>query len=181
MAPRTSHQPSRGPAGARPGDFTAPRQLRLRAERQLLQVMVRGMEWVERAAELLSPQDFEDPHHRAIFETLLDDPDLRAPPSSMDPVTAKRFEEVLASDPEEVSHGIDVFTKSVNRLRALVLRRRIEELQRTLEATGNEEAKRDLANEKSLLARELREIDPSILRSAMRGSMTDHSQNEPSR
>ena len=42
-------------------------------------------------------------------------------------------------------------------------------------------AKRDLANEKSLLARELRQIDPSILRSAMRGPTTDHSQNEPSR
>jgi DNA primase len=176
-----SRQASRNPARPASSGFPQPRQLRLRAERQLLQVMVRGMEWVERAAELVSPEDFEDPHHRAIFQTLLDDPDLRAPPSSMDPATAKRFEEVLASDPEEVSHGIDVFTKSVNRLRALVLRRRIEELQRRLEAAGDEETKRDLANEKSTLARELRQIDPSILRSAMRGLMTDHPQNEPSR
>jgi DNA primase len=174
-------RPARAATGPRSAAYRAPRQLRLRAERQLLQVMVRGMEWVERAAELVSSEDFEDPHHRAIFQALLDDPDLRAPPSSMDPETAKRFEEVLASDPEEVSHGIDVFTKSVNRLRALGLRRRIEELQRRLEATGDEGAKRDLANEKSLLARELRQIDPSILRSAMRGLTTDHSQNEPSR
>jgi DNA primase len=181
----TSGRPAIGAQGRASGApsprFDPPGQLRLRAERQLLQVMVRGPQWVERAAELLSPQDFEDPHHRAIFMALLDDPDLRAPTSSMDSVTAKRFEDVLASDPEEVSHGIDVFTKSVNRLRALVLRRRIEELQRRLEAAESEAAKRDLAHEKSALTRELRQLDPSILRSAMRGLMSDHPHNESSR
>ena len=84
---------------------------RLGAERSLLVVLVRGVAWVERAAELLSPQDFEDPYHRAIFQALLAEPEMRAPPASMDPVAAQRFEDIL-SDPEEISHGIDVFTQS---------------------------------------------------------------------
>jgi DNA primase len=158
----------------------APRLPRLGAERKLLQVMVRGVEWVERAAELVSAEDFDDPHHRAIFEVLLDDPDLRAPTSSMDPVTAKRFEEIL-SDQEELSHGIDLFTKSVNRLRVLALDRRIQELQRRIESARGDNEKLELANAKATLARELRQLDPNYWGSATRGPRRDHSQNEPSR
>jgi DNA primase len=180
--------PSRGsvrkPAG--PPAFTprqaAPQQRlpRLGAERKLLQVMVRGVEWVERAAEVVSPEDFDDAQHRAIFQVLLDDPDLRAPPSSMDPVTAKRFEEIL-SDPEEISHGIDVFTKSVNRLRVLALDRRIQELQRRIESAAGDDEKLELTNAKATLARELRQLDPNYWGSATRAPRRDHSQNEPSR
>ena len=47
------------------------------AELQLLKVMVRGVEWVERAAELIADEDFYDPLYRAIFRALLDDPELR--------------------------------------------------------------------------------------------------------
>ena len=102
-------------------------------------VMVRGIEWVERAGELISVEDFDDPHHRAIFQALLDDPDMRAPPGSMDPVAAQRFDEIL-SDPEELAHGIDVFTNSINRIRVLALDRRIQDLQRQIEAAGGLEA-----------------------------------------
>jgi peptide deformylase len=40
----------------------------------------------------------------------------------MDPVAAQRFEEIL-SDPEEISHGVDVFTQSLNRIRVQALDR----------------------------------------------------------
>ena len=132
------------------------------AERKLLQVLVRGAEWVERAGELISPQDFDDPYHRAIFEALLDDPELRAPPASMDPVAARRFEEIL-SDPEELAHGMDLFTKSVNRIRGKRLYRRIEELQDQIESAVSSDEKRDLASRKSGLATELRALDPNLL------------------
>lgn len=174
--PRPSERRSPGP----PRGGLTTRLPRLGAERKLLQVMVRGVEWVERAAELVSAEDFDDPHHRAIFEVLLDDPDLRAPPSSMDPVTAKRFEEIL-SDQEELSHGIDLFTKSVNRLRVLALDRRIQELQRGIESARGDDEKLKLANAKATLARELRQLDPNYWGSATRGPRRDHSQNEPSR
>ncbi len=149
-----------------------PRVPRLGAERQLLLMMVRGVEWVERASELVSAEDFDDGHHRAIFQALLDDPEMRSPPSSMDPVVRQRFEEIL-SDPEEVAHGIDVFTKSVNRMRVATLDRRVQELQRRIEAATTDEEKLVLTSEKARLARELRELDPNYWTSAARGARGD--------
>jgi len=131
------------------------------AERKLLMMMLRGVEWVERAGELVSAEDFDDPHHRAIFLALLDDPEMRSPPSSMDPVAAKRLESIL-SDPEELAHGIDVFSKSVNRMRVSALDRRIRGMQQSIEAATTEGEKRVLAREKEKLAQERRELDPPI-------------------
>lgn len=179
-ARQTARRSPAGPERQPPKPAPGRRLPRHGAERKLLQVMVRGVEWVERAAEVVSDEDFDDPHHRAIFQVLLDEPDLRAPPSSMDPATARRFEEIL-SDPEEISHGIDVFTKSVNRLRVLTLDRRIQELQRRIESAGGDEEKLELANEKASLARELRQLDPNYWGSATRVPRRDYSQNEPSR
>jgi hypothetical protein len=142
--------------------------------------MVRGVEWVERAAELISPEDFFDPYHRAIFQALLDDPETRAPPESMDPVAAQRFEEIL-SDPEEISHGIDVFTQSLNRIRVLALDRRIQDLQRRIEAASSDEEKLRLTSSKAELARELREMDPNYWASATRRGPNEDNRNEPSR
>jgi len=150
------------------------------AERQLLKMMVRGIEWVERAGELISPEDFEDPQHRAIFQALLDEPEMRAPPPSMDPVVAQRFEEIL-SDSEDLAHGIDVFTKSVNRMRVAVLDRRIQELQDRIEAAAMDEEKSEFAREKSRLARELRELDRNYWKPATRGPRSERNPNGPSR
>ncbi len=178
-ATRRAAGPGMGAIGGAGGyPTTMPRLPRAGAERKLLVVMVRGVEWVERAAELVSPEDFADPHHRAIFEALLDDPDLRAPTSTMDPATARRFEDILA-DPEEISHGIDVFTRSVNRLRVLALDRRVQELQRRIEAAAHDEEKLDLTRQKAALARELRELDPTYWGSATRKPRIDHSHTEP--
>jgi len=157
-----------------------PRMPRSGAERKLLLVMVRGVEWVERAAELVSSQDFEDPYHRAIFQALLDDPERRTPPASMDPVAAQRFEEIL-SDPEEITHGIDVFTNSVNRIRVLALDRRIQDLQRQIEAAIGDEKKLELTRTKAGLAAELRELDPNYWGSATRGPRGEDHPNEDSR
>jgi hypothetical protein len=142
--------------------------------------MVRGVEWVERAGELISAEDFEDPQHRAIFQALLDDPETRAPPVAMDPVVAQRFEEIL-SDPEELAHGIDVFTKSENRMRVAVLDRRIQDLQARIEAAATDEEKGEFAGQKSRLARELRELDRNYWKPATRGQRSERNPNRPSR
>lgn len=147
-----------------------PRHPRVRsggAESQLLKIMVRGVEWVERTAELISPEDFDDPSHRAIFEALLDDPEVRAPPASMDLVAAKRFDEIL-DDREELAHGVDVFTNSINRIRVLALDRRIQDLQRRIEAADGDDEKLELTAEKARWASELRELDPNYWASATR-------------
>jgi len=137
------------------------------------------VEWVERAAELVSPEDFEDPYHRAIFLALLEDPELRAPPPSMDPVAAQRFDEILA-DPEDLKHGLDIFTKSVNRLRVLALRRRIQEVQRSIEAATDDAEKLGLMTAKSRLAAELREMDPTYW-PPQSGRSVDRNPNESDR
>ena len=168
---RAAHRPAEAPAPPPPrGRPALPKR---GAERQLLLMMVRGVEWVERAGELISAEDFDDPRYRAIFQALLEDPETRSPPPSMDPVVAQRFEEIL-SDPEEVAHGIDVFTKSVNRMRVSTLDRRIQDLQRRIEATAGDGEKLELTSEKARLARELRELDPNYWTSAARGAREDN-------
>ncbi len=165
---------------ALPGPSARPRIPKRNAERSLLLVMVRGSEWVERAAELVSPEDFYDPYYRAIFELLLDDPEVRSPPASMDPVAAQRFEEIL-SDPEEISHGIDVFTQSLNRIRVVALDRSIQDLQGRIEAASSDEEKLELTSEKAALASELRQLDPNYWASALRSRSNDDNRNEPGR
>jgi DNA primase len=164
--------PRQAPAARRPGTP------KLGAERQLLLMMVRGVEWVERAGELISAEDFEDPHYRAIFQALLEDPEARSPPSSMDLVAAQRFDEIL-SNAEEVAHGIDVFTQSVNRMRVSSLDSRIQDLQTRIEAAVTDDEKLGLTSEKARLARELRALDPNYWTSATRGPRPDtHSKRE---
>jgi DNA primase len=175
---RSRRRSGRGTAEAHPPVSPPARRPppKLGAERQLLLMMVRGVEWVERAGEVISTEDFDDPEYRAIFQTLLEDPETRFPPPSMDPVVAQRFQEIL-SDPEELAHGIDVFTKSVNRMRVSTLDRRIQDLQRRIEAAVTDEEKLGLAREKAGLARELRELDPNYWTSPARGARGDTNPN----
>jgi DNA primase len=155
--------PSDGSAapGAKPAGKVPARRSGTGAERKLLMMMLRGVEWVERAGELVSVEDFEDPYHRAIFQALLDDPEMRTPPSSMDPVASRRLEEIL-SDREELDRGIEVFTDAVKRMRVAGLNRRIENLGRlSLSATTDLERLR-LETERKRLIDERRELDPPI-------------------
>jgi DNA primase len=154
-----------------------PPSLKGGAERHLLKVMVRGVEWVERAAEIISSEDFEDPHHRAIFQALLDDPEARVPLPSMDSVAAQRFREILV-DPEELAHGNEIFSKAVKRIRVAALHRRAKHLQAKIERSGSEEEKLELVIEKSHLASEIRELDENYWVSTARRSPDDKNLNE---
>lgn len=173
----TGAQPAR-PARTQPPP-PRPRKARRGAETHLLKVMVRGVEWVERAAELISPEDFEDPYYRAIFQALLDDPEMRAPPAAMDPVAAQRFEEIL-DDPEELEHGIEIFSHSVTRIRASALDRRIQDLQSRSQAASSDEEKLELIAATQKLAAEKRELDPNYWASATR-RRPDRNPNEVNR
>jgi DNA primase len=161
--------PAEGTAPAAPARAPNPQRPQgLGAERKLLMMMLRGLEWVERAGELVSAEDFDDPHHRAIFLALLDDPEMRTPPSAMDPVTSRRLEEIL-SDREELDRGIEVFTDAVKRMRVSGLNRRIENLGRlSMSATTDGERQR-LETERKKLIDERRELDPPIGRPRMAG------------
>ncbi len=172
---QTSRNLGSGPAElSRVGN---PPSLQGGAERHLLKVMVRGIEWVERAAEVISSEDFEDPYHRAIFQALLDDPEARVPLPSMDSVAAQRFREILV-DPEELAHGNEIFSKAVKRIRVAALHRRAQHLQAKIERSRSEEEKLELVIKKSQLASEIRELDENYWVSAARRSPNDKNLNE---
>ena len=121
--------------------------------------MSKNRDFVERAGERLGGEDFVDPYYRVIFETLLDEPELRAPPPAMDPVAAQRLEELL-SDTEEIAHAIRVFDEAVARIRVSSLDRRSQDLDRRLEQAAGEDEKRALIEEKVGISRERRELSP---------------------
>jgi len=142
-------------------------------ERQVLLMMTKGLEWVERATELISPEDFDDQSYRTIFHALLDNPELRVVPASMDALAAQKFEEIL-SDPMELNHGLEVFRKSVDRIRAEVSYRHVKDIQHQMELTQDEDEKLELLKTLKEWTKEVRDLDPTILqrRSASVGDTT---------
>lgn len=142
-----------------PSPTPSPKLPRLGAERTLLVLMTKNADYVERVSERLGTEDFVDPSYRAIFQALLDDPELRAPPSAMDPVAVQRLQEIL-DDPEEIGHAGRVFDDALARIRVATLGRRIQEVERRMEKTADEDQKQALMEEKARLSRERRELAP---------------------
>jgi hypothetical protein len=94
--------------------------------------------------------------NRELFEALLAHPGLPAAPPSMDPVAAKRFEELHAS--REELHAERTLEDSIARLRLEGIERRALELDQRLEAVTDPEERQRLNLEKLRLARERNEI-----------------------
>lgn len=163
----------RGPAPPPRMATAVPRVPKLGGERKLLLIMTKSPDFVERAGERLGDGDFVDPHYRAIFLALLDEPELRAPPQAMDPVAAQRFEELL-SDPEEIAHAIRVFDEAVARIRVTSLDRRSQDLDRRIEQADGEDEKRSLIEEKIRISRERRELSPDDWTTQVRRLRTDY-------
>ena len=129
------------------------------AERILLLLMIKNPDFIERAGEHLGEGDFVDPAYRVIFQALLDDPELRAPPASMDSGAAQRLQEIL-SDPEELAYAGRVFEESVARIRVTALDRLSQDLDSRIEAAAGDGEKRALTEEKERVSRERRELGP---------------------
>jgi DNA primase len=142
-----------------PQSRASPLLPKMGAENNLLLLMIRNAEYVESAAEWLSPSDFDDPGHRAIFEALMENPELRSPPSRMDVVARQRLEELLAAT-FDTAGAREEFTAALNRLRAVALDRRMMEIHQRILAAATDDEKAPLVVEKQRLSRELRAIDP---------------------
>ena len=115
----------------------------------------------------MGAEDFVDPTYRAIFQALLDDPEMRAPPVSMDPVAAQRLHEIL-SDPEELAHAGRVFEESVSRIQVAVLDRRSQDLDQRIAAAAGDGEKLTLIEEKERISRERRELRPDDWTTSLR-------------
>ena len=156
---RSGSGPARVDAPPSVPRVAAHRVPKLGAERKLLLLMTKNPDFVERAGERVGAEDFVDSTYRAIFQALLDDPGLRAPQVSMDPLAAQRLQEIL-SDPEELAHAGRVFEESVARIHVATLDRRSQDLDLRIAAAAGDGEKRSLIEEKERLSRERREISP---------------------
>lgn len=157
--PSTPRRPSY-PTGREP----APRQARMGAELNLLTVLVRDRERrherLETALMTVGPEDFADEANRAIFQALLDEPELATPPPELEEEAGRRLAVLLAdpADEEESAHAGRVYLESLAALRRSALEREADDLDRRIELAVDDEAKLRLIDEKNRVARELREV-----------------------
>jgi len=127
----------------------------LGAERQVLLVLLRTREWVDRALERIGPGEFQDPIYRAIFEALAEDPEGELPAPGMPPEVARRLEDLLG-DPEELEHTGSVFEGAVAKIQDRTLEARQRALESELHSADSETEKRRLLQELATLRRERR-------------------------
>ncbi len=160
VARRDHRRPSVGPVPA------------MGPERELLLLMTKGRDWIERVGERLGPDDFVDVRYRAVFESLLADHDLTHPPEKMVPEAARVLEELLA-DPTELSRAHRVFEESLGKILSTLLQERLDAVDHLLQNTLDEQQETQLLVEKARLSKERRELgqdwSPTVRR-ALKGN-----------
>jgi DNA primase len=126
------------------------------AEKLIVLLMLKDREWIERVAEHMGPEDFQDRDYRAIFEALLEHPDLTKAPSELEPHVAGVLEELLG-DQTELPQTHRVFEESLGKIRQSSFQMRLAELDRMIQATSDEDRLTELLTEKHRLAAEARD------------------------
>lgn len=129
----------------------------LGAERKLLLLLVQFRDYVDRAAERVGPEDFQDPSLRAVFQALVADPELTRPPEGMDPVALRRFEELLG-DGETVSEASRIFEEALGQMKEVPLARKAEALREALRSEPDPDRQQALLREIHEVDRQRREL-----------------------
>ena len=142
-------------------------------ERELLLLMTKDRDWIERVGERLGPQDFADVRYRAVFESLLADHDLTHPPEKMVPEAARVLEELLA-DPTELGRAHRVFEESLGKILSTLLQERLDAVDHLLQNTLDEQQETQLLVEKARLSKERRELGPDWSPTVRRALKDDH-------
>ena len=124
-------------------------------EREILLLMTKDRDWIERVGEQLGPQDFVDLGYRGAFAALLADPGLTRVPPGLSPGAAQMLEELLA-DPKELRQAHRVFEESLSKIRSIALRERLDEVDRLIHNTTDPERRTELLAEKARLSEERR-------------------------
>ncbi|TVP55013.1 MAG: DNA primase [Gemmatimonadales bacterium] len=132
-----------GSGSGRPGGRLRHPPPDLGAERQLLLVLLQARDWLDRALERIGPGEFQNPVYQAIFQALVDEPELTAPPPEMAPEAVRTMEQLLGH-PEELEHTQRVFEESIARLRSRSMRVHEVELRKALSDAGSPEEEREL-------------------------------------
>jgi DNA primase len=151
--------PSRSRARAKvaPSASEPRRPVDLGAERKLLLLLVQFRDYVDLAAERLAPEEFSDPVFRALFQALVDDPEMAHPTVGMDPVAADRFEELLGSE-ERLSEASRVFEDSVGQIKEGGLAARADRLRADMRRETDPSRQQTIVMELEEIARLRREL-----------------------
>ena len=172
-APRRAHAGRRTPPARRP---PAPRFHGLGVDRLLILLLVKNREWIDKAAERVGPSDLEDGVYRAIFEGLIDDPELKALPEGTMPEAVLHFERLM-SDREVPSPAGTIFEDAVLQIENTALDRRLEVLDSEIARAGEVEKPR-LLRDKQNLIREKKSRGSDWRRSARRAAGSPQYQGE---
>jgi DNA primase len=146
------------------------------AERELLLVLLRARDWMDRALERIGPEEFRDPVWRTIFQALVEDPEMVAPPPGMEEEAARRLGELLAS-PEELEHTERIFEDSLRSLQDRAMQERQDRLMERLQAEADPEERRRLAQALQALRKER----PGRWRVGRRGSPREPGDDIPTK
>ena len=167
--PLASQRVARRPDHRRPSVASVPE---MGPERELLLLMTKDRDWIERVGERLGPQDFLDVRYRAVFESLLADHELTHPPERMVPEAARVLEELLA-DRTELSRANRVFEESLSKILSTLFQERLDAVDHLLQNTLDEQQETQLLVEKARLSKERRELgrdwSPTVRR-ALKGN-----------
>jgi DNA primase len=167
---RVSSPPPRRPSGRRMATPVIPP---MGAERELLLLMTKDRDWIERVGEHLSPDDFVDLSYAAAFESLLADHELTHAPPEMASAAASVLEGLLA-DPKELRQAHRVFEESLGRILSTVMQERLDGMDRLIENTSDEGRRAELLAEKAQLGKERRELGLDWSAAARKTLMSDY-------
>ncbi len=153
----SSAAPAPPPRRAAPRRVVAPTVPPMGAERELLLLMTKDRDWIERVGEHLGPDDFMDLGYRGAYEALLADPGLTHAPPELSPGVTQTLEELLA-DPKELRQAHRVFEESLSKIQSTALQERLDEVDRLIQNTTDPDRRTELLVEKARLGEERREL-----------------------
>jgi DNA primase len=157
MGKEEGHERARVPGRRAPSAQGTGAVPHLGPERKLLLLMIQSRDFIDRATERLGAEDFADPSYRAVFQALVADPELICPTPGMDPVAARRLEELLA-DPERLPEAMRVFEESIGRMFEAPLIRQAAELREALRREPDPERQRSILMDIQELDQRRREL-----------------------
>lgn len=162
-----TYPPNRVRQGPTPTPRASQRAVHLGAERKLLLLLVQFRDYVDLAAERLGPEEFLDPDFRAVFEALVEDPELTRPPLEMGTSAAARLEALLG-DRERLPEASRVFEDTIGQMKEGQLGARAEALRAAMSTETDPTKQEELVRELEEIARLRRELRtdwrPSIRR-----------------
>lgn len=145
-------------------------------ERLLVLLLLKHRELIDLAGERIGPSDLEDGSYRAIFEGLMNDPELTALPEGTMPEAVRQFERLMR-DPEVPSPAQTVFEDVVLKIENTALDRRLEARDAEMARAGEGEKSR-LLREKQDLIQEKQARGSDWRRSARRAAGNPQRQGE---